>query len=180
MTTRARAVRSWLLIAAGFAGVLKAADRVPALVAGTPHGARVYSTVPEAERALGTRLWVPASCPASVEWPPARVDAWPGPPTSVAIRARGRSDAGERLVLVQSIGAPAPPPAALLEPLQELMTVEVRVGSHPATLTRGLAPSGHVVHDLWWDEGSRRVTVRYSGPVEELLLIAAGLQRTHP
>jgi hypothetical protein len=173
-------VRSWLVLAAGFALALKAADRVPSLVAGTPHGARVYRTVTDAERALGARLWVPAACPPSVEWPPVRIDAWPGPPTSVAIRARGRSDARERFVLVQSIGAPAAPPAALLEPLQELMTVEVRVGSHLATLTRGLAPSGHVMHDLWWDEGNRRVTLRYEGPVEELLRVADSLERTHP
>jgi hypothetical protein len=179
MSNRFRAVRSWVLIAAGFVVVLMAADRVPALIAGTPHGARVYRTLAEAERAVGARLWVPAAFPPSVDWPPVRVDAWPGPPTSVVIHARGRADARERLALVQSIGAPAPPRANVLDPLQELMTVGVPVGRHTATLTRGLASDGQLLHDLSWTEGTRRVTIRYAGPVEELLAMADSLERTH-
>jgi hypothetical protein len=179
MSNRSRAIRAWVLITVGFAVVLMAADRVPALIAGTPHGARVYRTVAEAERAIGARLWVPASFPPSVDWPPVRVDAWPGPPTSVVIHARGHADARERLVLAQSIGSPAPPPATLLEPLQELMTVDVSVGRHTATLTRGLASGGQLLHDLSWTEGTRRVTIRYAGPVEDLLLLADSLERTH-
>jgi hypothetical protein len=177
MSNRLRAIRSWVVIMAGFVAALAAADRVPAWIAGTPHGARVYRTVTEAERAVGTRLWVPSSFPPSVEWPPARVDAWPGPPTAVAIHALGRPDAGERLVVVQSIGSPASPPANLLEPLQELLSVDVPVGRHTATLTRGLASSGRLLHDLSWTSGTRRVTIRYAGPVEELLQLAASLER---
>jgi hypothetical protein len=175
-----KAVQSWLFVAAGFAIVLKGIDYVPALVAGTPHGARVYATLTEAEHAIGARIWVPASYPESLAWPPTRVDAWPGPPTSVAIRVRGRKDESEYLVLVQSIGSPAPPPASLLEPAQLLMTVEVSVGRSTGTLTRALAQSGHVLHDLSWDEGTRRLTMRYTGPVEKLLLTAASLERRRP
>jgi hypothetical protein len=179
MSNRSRAVRSGILIAAGFALVLKAADRAPALIAGTPHGARIYRTVAEAERAVGARLWVPTELPRSIDWPPFRVDAWPGPPTSIVIRAKGRADGRERLVVAQSIGSPAPPPPRLLEPLQELVTVDVPVGRRTATLTRGLASSGLLLHDLSWTAGTRRVTIRYAGPVEELLLLAASLERTH-
>jgi hypothetical protein len=179
MSNRFRAARSWFLVAAGFAVVLKAADHVPALVAGTPYGARIYRTVGEAERAVGARLWVPVDVPRSIDWPPARIDAWPGPPPSVVIRAHGRADGRERLVVAQSIGAPVPTPAHLLEPLQELMTVDVQVGGHTATLTRGLASSGQLLHDLSWTAGARRVTIRYTGPVEELLRIAASVERTH-
>jgi hypothetical protein len=175
-----KAVQSWLLLTAGFAVMLTGADRVPALLAGTPHGARVYATVGEAQDAIGARIWVPTSYPDSLAWPPARVDAWPGPPTSVAIHVREREGGRERLVLVQSIGAPAPPPVILLGPAQMLMAVDVTVGSHKATLTRVLAESGHVLHDLSWDEGTRRLTMRYTGPVEELLAIAASLERRRP
>jgi hypothetical protein len=180
MSNRFGAVRSWVLMTAGFAVLLAAADRVPALVAGTPHGARIYRSVADAERAIGAHLWVPASLPRSVEWPPCRVDTWPGPPISVVIHARGRADARDRLVLAQSIGSPAPPPAILMEPLQELTTIDVPVGRHTATLTRGLASSGRLLHDLSWIAGTRRVVIRYAGPVEELLLLAASLERTHP
>lgn len=180
MSNVLKAAESWLLLAIVFVVVLKAADRVPALLAGTPHGARVYATVEEAEHGIGARIWVPTSYPDSLVWPPVRVDTWPGPPTAVAIHVRGRESGPERLVLVQSIGAPATPPAVLLPPVQVLVTVDVIVGRHAATLTRVQAHSGLVLHDLSWDDGTRRVTMRYAGPVEELLLIAASLERTHP
>jgi hypothetical protein len=180
MTSLPKAVQAWLLLAAGFAGVLKAIDRVPALIAGTPHGARVYATVQEAEAAIGERVWVPTFLPSALAWPSDRVDAWPGPPVSVAVHVAARSDGREHLVLVQSIEAPALPPDVLLPPVQVLVTIDVPVGRHRATLTRALAPSGQVLHDLSWEQGTRRLTLRYTGPVEDLLLIAVSLERTHP
>jgi len=180
MSSIPKALRSWLLLVAAFAAVLKATDRVPALLAGTPHGARIYASITEAEHAIGARIWAPSSYPDSLAWPPSRVDAWPGPPTSVAVHVSGRKDGRDRLVLVESIGAPADPPAALLDEVEVLMAMTVRVGRRNATLTRVVAPDGQVLHDLSWDEGSRRLTMRYAGPVEELLLMAASLERTHP
>jgi hypothetical protein len=180
MTSLPKAVQAWLLLAVGLAGVLKATDRVPALIAGTPHGARVYATVQEAEAAIGGQVWVPTGLPSALAWPSVRVDEWPGPPVSVAIHVAARSDGRERLVLVQSIESPAPPPEVLLPPVQVLMTVDVPVGRHTATLTRALAPSGQVLHDLSWEQGTRRLTVRYVGPVEDLLFIAASLERMRP
>jgi|BarGraNGADG00212_1021973.scaffolds.fasta_scaffold00826_7 hypothetical protein len=174
-----RVVRSWLLLVGAFAVGLKAADRVPALMAGTPHGARIYATVAEAEHAVGAKIWVPAYYPDTMAWPPARIDLWPGPPTSVALRILGRADGRERLVLVQSLHAPASPPDELLPAVHVLTTNAVTVGRHPATLTRVLAPSGQLLHDVWWDQGPRRLTLRYSGPVEELILIATSLERMH-
>jgi hypothetical protein len=179
MTSLPRAILAWLLLAAGLAGALKAADRVPALIAGTPHGARVYATVQEAESAIGGQIWVPTDLPGALAWPSVRVDAWPGPPVSVAIRVAARSDGQERLVVVQSMASTAPPPEVLLPPVQALMTIDVPVGRHNATLTRALAPGGQLLHDLSWDQGTRRLTVRYVGPVEDLLRIAASLERTH-
>jgi hypothetical protein len=96
------------------------------------------------------------------------------------VRASGRQGADERLVIVQSIGAPASPPSALLEPLEPLVVVNVTVGRHVAVLTRGVEPGGRVLHDLSWDAGDRRLTIRYTGPVEQLLRLAASLERTHP
>jgi hypothetical protein len=180
MSNRTNPVLSWLLVTAGIAAALKAADRMPALLAGTPHGARFYRTVADAEGATGSRVWLPASLPSSVDWPPYRVDTWPGPPLSVAVRANRRSEAREQLVIVQSIGAPAPPPALLLEPLQPLLVTDVAVGTHRAVLTRGLEPGGRLVHDLAWDVGTRRLTLRYAGPVEELLQLAARFERERP
>jgi hypothetical protein len=47
-------------------------------------------------------------------------------------------------------------------------------------LTRGLERGGGLVHDLAWDVGARRLTLRYAGPVEELLQLAAGFERERP
>src|SRR5450759_1285965 len=129
-----RVVRSWLLLVGAFAVGLKAADRMPALMAGTPHGARIYATVAEAEHAVGAKIWVPAYYPDTMAWLPA---------------------------------------------VHVLTTNAVTLGRHPATLTRVLAPSGQLLHDVWWDQGPRRLTLRYSGPVEELILIATSLERMH-
>jgi hypothetical protein len=74
----------------------------------------------------------------------------------------------------------APPPDLLLQPGQVLMAVDVQVGRRQATLTRALAQDGQVLHDLSWDQGTRHVLLRYTGPVEELLLIAASLERMRP
>jgi hypothetical protein len=60
------------------------------------------------------------------------------------------------------------------------MTVEVAIGGHRATLTRAQAPNGRILHDLCWDQGARRLTLRYTGPVEDLLRVAANLERVHP
>lgn len=173
-----RIVVSWLVVVAAFALALKALDRLPALLTGTPHGVRVYATIEDAERALGARVWLPAFYPDTLAWPPSRVDAWPGPPVVVALYMDARADGHERLVLVESLGTPAPPPPALLPPGQVLTTIEVPIGSRTAVLTRAVAPGGEVVHDVSWDHGTRRLTLRYHGPVEELLLIAASLERT--
>ncbi len=179
MTSSRRIVQSWLVVIAAVALALKAADRLPALLAGTPYGVRVYRSVEDAEKAIGARIWLPAYYPDTLAWPPSRIDAWPGPPAVVALRVNGRGTDRERLVLVQSVGAPANPPALLLEPGQALTTAEVRLDTRSATVVRVVLPDGEVVHDVRWDQGRRRVIVRYHGPVEELLLIASSLERTH-
>jgi hypothetical protein len=175
-----RIVQSWLLVVAAFALGLKAVDRLPALIAGIPHGVRVYESVASAERAVGARIWLPPFYPDSLAWPPARIDAWPGPPVVVALHVNARADGRERLVIVQSFVSPAAPPPVLLDaPRQVLTTSDVRIGDRAGILTRLVAPGGEVMHDVTWDHGTRRLTLRYHGPVEELLLIAASLERSH-
>jgi|WetSurMetagenome_2_1015567.scaffolds.fasta_scaffold252053_2 hypothetical protein len=179
-TSSRHVVRSWLLVVAAFVVALKALDVLPALMVGTPHGLRVYATVDEAQRAVGARIWLPPYYPDSLAWPPARIDAWPGPPAMVAVHVRGRSDRRERLVIVQSLGGLAAAPSILLAPAEVLTTTEVTLGTRPAVLTRVVAPDGEVVHDVSWDHGPRRLTLRFHGPVEQLLLIAGSLERTLP
>ncbi len=179
--TATGAVRSCLLLAAIFAAGLKSADYLPALLAGTPHGARVYWTVAEAEAGLGARIWLPTSVSPAIGWPPARIDVWPGPPVSVAVRFPARAGSRDGLILVQSIGARAAAPEELLPSVQVLMTVEdVPLGDLTGRMTRALAPGGQLLHDLSWDQGDRHLVLRYAGPVENLLQVAGSLERIRP
>lgn len=181
MPTVPGAVRSCLLLAAVCVVVLKGADYVPSLLAGTPHDARVYWTLADAEAAIGEPIWVPSSYPPSIEWPPSRIDVWPVPPVFVAVHFHGRAGGRDGLILVQSIGARARPPAALLPPMETLLKVDdVPLGAHTATMTRELGSGGQLLHDLSWDQGSRHLVLRYAGPVEDLLLMAGNLERIRP
>jgi hypothetical protein len=181
MPTVPGAARTCLLLAAVCAVVLKGADYVPSVLAGVPHGARAYWTVAEAEAGLGARIWMPTSYPSSIEWPPSRIDVWPLPPVSVAVHFRGRDGRRDRMILVQSIWERAEPPDTLLPPVETLMTIrDVPLGGRQATMTRELAPGGHLLHDLSWDQGRRHLVVRYDGPVEDLLAVADNLERIRP
>ncbi len=179
--TVATALRTCLLLAAACAGVLKAADYVPSMLAGTPHDARVYWTLAEAEAGIGRAIWVPSAYPLSVAWPPARIDEWPIPPRAVAVHFDSRSGAKDVLILVESLDGETPPPPALLPPVETLMTVpDVPLGRRSGTMARETRSGGHVLHDLWWTQGGRRIVMRYTGPVEDLLLMAGSLERGHP
>jgi hypothetical protein len=178
--TPAAVARSCLALLAGLALLLAGLDRLPALLAGAPQGARVFRTVEEAEAALGAAVWLPASVPPAVAWPPARVDVWPGPPLAVAVHFAARERGGPRLTVVESVGRVSDPPRALRGPAEELMTADpVRLGRHDATVTRALGPDGQVLHDVRWDQDGRRIVLRYAGPVEDLMRAAGSLERTH-
>lgn len=174
--TAAGAVRSCVVLAALFAAGLKGADHLPSLLAGTPYGARVYWSVAAAEAGIGARIWLPATVPPAIGWPPARIDVWPAPPVSVAVHFAPRAGGRDGLILVQSIGGRARAPEAILPAVQVLMTVnDVPLGARTGTMTRALAPGGQVLHDLSWDQGPRHLVLRYAGPVEDLLQVADSL-----
>lgn len=174
-------VARYLMVMTAAAGALALADRLPAALTGATHGARVYRTVEDAERAIGTRLRLPAYYPDSLDWPPSRIEVAPGPPAVAAVRIHARRTAREALVVCQSIGGPAAPPPWLLAPAERLREAEAKVDGRPARLARLLTGDGRVVHDLWWTGADRRrFTLRYAGPVNELWRIAASLERTHP
>ncbi len=175
-----RTLVTWLLVLAAAAVALKAIDRVPALLSGTPQGARVYGSVEEAERAVGAKVWLPAFYPETLAWPPARIDAFAAGHSWVAVHIAGRADGRERLVLVQSLDAPAPPPRLLLDPALTLQSSEVEIGERRGTLLRVATDGGQTLNELSWDHGTRRLTLRYDGAVQELLLIARSLERLHP
>jgi len=174
---RTQLVASWLAVMGLAAVGLTALDRVPAVLTGTPPGVRIFASVEDAERDLGARIWLPRYYPETLRWPPARIEADAASPVTAAVRIPGKDDPRDRLVICESLGGrPVAPPEALLPTGRILETVGVLVGSRRATLVRLQAEDGRVLHDLSWDHGARRLTLRTAGPVEELLLIAASLE----
>jgi hypothetical protein len=180
MRTICRVVAVWTMVVGSVALAVKGMDWLPGLVTGTPQRVRVYSSVGEAEQAIGASLWLPAYYPDTLLWPPARIDAWPGPPTSVALRVSDRESRLERFVLIQSIEAPGEAPAALLDSVLVLDSADVAIGTRTGRLSRVLTSDGQVLHDVSWTHGVRRLTIRFRGPAEQLLLIAESLERARP
>jgi hypothetical protein len=180
MRTFCRLAAVWTMVIGAVALVVKGLDWLPGLVTGTPQSVRVYSSISDAEQAIGARLWIPAYYPDTLLWPPIRIDAWPGPPTSVAVRVADRKTREERFVLIQSIDAPGAAPAALLDPVLVLESSDVAVGGRTGRLSRVLTADGQVLHDVSWVHGERRLTIRFHGPAEQLLLIAESLERSRP
>jgi len=176
MNERTRVIGVGVVVMALAAGALKALDRVPALLAGTAHGARVFASIEEAERAVGARIWLPAYYPDELAWPPASIEVSATEPPTVLVRLAGRDGGRDRLVVAQSIGWETPPPAGFLPPAQELGSADIALGGHRARLSRVLL-GPHEMHDLRWDQDRRRVTLRYRGPVDTLMLVAASLER---
>jgi hypothetical protein len=175
MNQSPRIIGDWLLVMAGTALVLGALDRVPGRLLGIAHGVRLFDSIASAERALGTPVWLPEYYPEGLAWPPRRIEATADEPLAVAVRIAGRGRVGERLSVVQTLGG-ASTPSDLLPPGTRLGANEVAVGRHRGTLVRLLIGTQEL-HDVTWLQAGRRVTLRYSGPVDRLLLIAGSLER---
>jgi hypothetical protein len=176
MSPLPRLLVSWLLVMALAVAVLKAVDHLPTLLVGAPRGVRVYASIEDAERAVGARVWMPGYYPDELDWPPARVDVAPGSPAALAVRIAGRDGDAERLAIVETLAARAHPPADLLAAGQLMGSNDVTVGTHAAVLARVLVGTREW-HDLAWLQEGRRITLRYAGPVERLLLIGGSLER---
>jgi hypothetical protein len=176
MSPLPRLIAAWLLVMGGAVIALKALDHVPTLLAGAPRGVRMYGSIEDAERAIGARVWMPGYYPDDLGWPPARIEVSALRPTAVAVRVTGNDGDRDRLAIVQTVEADAAAPSGLLPAGQPMEASPVTVGSHAAVLSRVLVGTREL-HDLSWSQGGRRITLRYAGPVDRLLLMGGSLAR---
>jgi hypothetical protein len=104
------------------------------------------------------------------------VDVAPGPPLVIVVRVGGRGSEGERLVIVETLSPERRPTSSVLPAGEPMGTNEVTVGGQAAVLSRVLLGTREW-HDLAWSQAGRRITLRYAGPVDRLMLIAGSLAR---
>lgn len=162
------------------AAVLRTLDTVPSWLRGEPRGLRRYETLDELERAIHTRLLLPAYFPDALEYPPVRILLAPGAaqPSVVAFRDRARNT--ERLVVCQNARGDAPLPDRLLPAGLVLQRVRTDVNGADAELTRMRAPDAREWTDLVWVQQGRRVALRLHGDDAELMRLARSLTRVRP
>jgi hypothetical protein len=174
-----RSIELWLLVMATVAASLAAVDRLPSWVAGVPHRTWRFDSIQGAERALGARIWLPPFYPADLNWPPTSVVGLQGPPPLVLLTVSSRAGDRDHLQIYQSLTSDVTAPGRLLAPGQRLTSTPVAIGERSGLLDSLFLDGGREVHDLSWEQGGRRITLRYAGPVESLLLMARSMERAH-
>jgi hypothetical protein len=188
------APESPITIAWRFATVLVAAilvlgllNALPQFLGGEPLGVVRYARVEDAEARLGARLYRPAVLPAGWHWPPSRVRLAVGRPDWIEFvfdeqaegrQPRGGGTDGDALVLCQALGA-APAGSqvapALLQPGELLQADDISIDGRVARMQRLLLDGGAIVHELWWQEGAKRVMLRGRVPADDLPRLARAL-----
>lgn len=164
------------LVLGAMVGLLRGLDSLPGYLLGEPRGGKTYRNVEEVERKLGERLLLPSYFPDTLRWPPAAIRLVSGPPLSVTLTFMGREGDEERFIVYQAFGGAGPVPPQLLPPGLVLHTTTVSVGGTAGELSRIRAEDGAIWHEIgWWREG-RRMTLRFRGPVEELLKMARSMR----
>ena len=160
--------------------ILRGFDQVHALVTGEPHGILRVRDIDAAERLLGGRLLVPTFFPQSIRWPPATVRVAGGPPRAVALEFTGRDGRWTRLVICQTLEAGGDFPSGLLAAGREWYSTPVTVAGERTTLESVRVGSEGSFDQVTVHRTGRTILLRYDGPADELVRMAATLRSTRP
>jgi hypothetical protein len=171
MRSRVFAAAGWrtLVVLAGVALALRAADAIPGWISGVPRGVHLCATVAEAEARTGLRLdqiALTGRTAGSI-----RTTASPVP--AVAVVMQGGDDKRE-LTFFRSRGGSIP---ATLRPPQSAFH-EIAVPLKPglsASLKAERQADGSVWQDLEWSDGTTTTALRFDGRTVELLRLARQL-----
>ena len=173
---RSLAVLAAILVVA--AGTLRGLDALPGFLTGHPRGVFAASSLEEAERVLGARIWLPAFFPDSLRWPPRSMIIYAGPPAAVAVTFPAAGAIGASLVVCQTVEDAEALPRQVLPSGLTLQTGRIRLRGMDAWLAHVQLDDGRLVYDVAWHEAGRLVALRYEGSSDLLLKFANSL-RTH-
>lgn len=157
---------------------LRALDALPRVLSGEHLGVTRYESIEGADRALGERLFLPAFFPDTLQWPPASIRVYAGPPRASALAFAGRDGSRDRLVICQAPGRRATVPMALMPAGRVLEAVKVPMPEGEASLVRLQRADGAIANDLIWYRPDVTLAFRYAGPANELLTIARSVRRS--
>lgn len=136
-------------------------------------------TIEAAERAAGRHLGLPAWFPATLPWPPTRVQAAGSVPRAVALEI-GPILGEPMLVLAQSVREPVPLPPSFFPPALELEKRTIPWRGGEATLTRLRGEDGATWVELSWVQDGQAFAFRTRGSLEQLIDLAASVHREGP
>lgn len=168
------------LVTGAAGGALRGLDALAGYLQGEPRGVKRYGSIEEVEGKLGARLSLPSYFPDTLQWPPAAVRIAGGARPAVALTFHGREGSGQRLILYQTLGSPAPIPRRLHPPGELLHARGVRLDGLEGRLSRILGEDGEIWHEVTWESRGRGMALRFKGPVDELLRIARSMARRSP
>ncbi len=170
----AKALGGLGLVLAGAALVLWAVD-CGALLAVGPRE-RTFRSVNELERAVRTRLALPAYFPATLRWPPSQIRLSGRAPVVALLGFSGQEGGPERLYISQIVAGGGELPEDGLGGVV-LESRDLEVGGEPALLERVKGVDGALWYRLTWSWRGRPCAMRSRGSLDELLRMAATIRR---
>jgi hypothetical protein len=173
----ARMLATLFWVAAATVAVVAVLGALPRWLAGEEGEAAAYpATVAEAERRLGSSLFLPAFYPSRLAWPPAEVRVAGGRGGSARLLFRPRVAGDAPVVLLQSVEPGEPVRADLVGDRRALSWSRTQVGERPAGYASVLV-DGEGWHELSWQVDGRPLVLRSRGDVEELYRMAHSVRR---
>jgi hypothetical protein len=143
----------------------------------SPEGIREYSSLEEAESALGLEVIIPAYFPNYLFWPPVKIEGHlePFPMTQVLFLASDQQ--AEALLIYQIVSDSEDSPVAFpwIETVLDEMTMPIN--DSVATVITGKGADGELVNGIHWMTGGVHFVVVTIHPVQELLIMARSM---HP
>ena len=163
-----------LVVLAGVALALRAADAIPGWISGVPRGVHLCASVAEAEARTGLHLDKIGLAGRAA----GSICATTRPVPAVSVVMQGDDDTGQ-LTFFRSRGGSIPATLRTPQPSFHEIAVSLKPGLS-ASLKAERQADGSVWQDLEWSEGAVTTALRWNGRTVELLRLARQLVEDAP
>lgn len=157
-----------LAVTAATALGLRLVKEAPPILAGETQVVS-YSSVNDAERALGVSLTIPSYFPDYLSWPPKSVLGQKRPYPAALIAIASQIDDKEVLWIFQSAGSQEESSLPMPKPAVVYQKAVANINSIAGELVTGKSATGAFLYQVSWREGETRHTVIATLPLSETL-----------